>query len=411
MSILFNEKVAKEAEAAEKACAEQFARIDAAALENSRRVLDAFSECRVSDSHFAGTTGYGYDDAGREVTDRLFAILFGTEAALVRHTFVNGTHAIATALFALLRRGDVLLSVTGAPYDTLRQAVTGDHPGSLKSAGVEYREVGLLPDGSPDYDAIKAKLPGASAVFIQRSKGYTARKSLSIADIKELCEFVKSAAPEVTIIVDNCYGEFCETSEPTAVGADVAAGSLIKNPGGGIARGGGYIVGSAKQVELCADRLTAPGIGLECGATFGFNREILQGLFVAPHVVAQAVKTAVFAAALAERLGYEAFPASDVPRTDIVQELRFGSAERLLAFCAGIQAASPVDSFVTPVGWAMPGYDCDVVMAAGAFTQGASIELSCDGPLRPPYTAYLQGGVTYESGKLGVVSAFSRMEG
>ena len=410
MSILLNEKIAREAEAAERACAEQFARIDAIALENSRRVLDAFAECRVSDSHFAGTTGYGYDDAGREVIDRLFAKLFGTESALVRHTFANGTHAIATALFALLHRGDALLSVTGAPYDTLRQAVAGDHPGSLKNAGVEYREVELLPDGSPDRDAIKAKLPGASAVFIQRSKGYTSRRSLSIADIKALCAFVKSEAPEVTIIVDNCYGEFCETAEPTAVGADVAAGSLIKNPGGGIARGGGYIVGSAERIELCADRLTAPGIGLECGATFGFNREILQGLFVAPHVVAQAVKTAVFAAALAERLGYDAFPSSDVPRTDIVQELRFGDADKLLAFCAGIQAASPVDSFVTPVGWAMPGYDCDVVMAAGAFTQGASIELSCDGPMRPPYTAYLQGGVTYESGKLGVVSAFSRME-
>ncbi|MBQ6552575.1 MAG: methionine gamma-lyase family protein [Clostridia bacterium] len=410
MSVYTSEKVIREAQAAEAACAEQFARIDAAALENSRRVLDAFSECRVSDSHFAGTTGYGYDDAGREVIDRVFAKLFGTDAALVRHTFVNGTHAIATALFGLLHRGDVLLSVTGAPYDTLREAVAGDHPGSLVSAGVEYRQVDLLPDGSPDLDAIKANIGGASAVFIQRSKGYTSRKSLSIADIKALCGFVKGLSPDVTVIVDNCYGEFCETLEPTAVGADVAAGSLIKNPGGGIARGGGYIAGGAKQIELCADRLTAPGIGLECGATFGFNREILQGLFVAPHVVAQAVKTAVFAAALAQRLGYDAFPAFDVPRTDIVQELRFGAEDKLLAFCAGIQAASPIDSFVTPVGWAMPGYDCDVVMAAGAFTQGASIELSCDGPLRPPYTAYLQGGLTYESGKLGIISAFSRME-
>ncbi len=410
MSVYTNEKVIREAAAAEAACAEQFARIDAAALENSRRVLDAFSECRVSDSHFAGTTGYGYDDAGREVIDRVFAKLFGAEAALVRHTFVNGTHAIATALFGLLHRGDTLLSVTGAPYDTLREAVAGDHPGSLKSAGVEYRQVDLLPDGSPDLDAIKANIGGASAVFIQRSKGYTSRKSLSIADIKALFGFVKGLSPDVTVIVDNCYGEFCETLEPTAVGADVAAGSLIKNPGGGIARGGGYIAGGAKQIGLCADRLTAPGIGLECGATFGFNREILQGVFVAPHVVAQAVKTAVFAAALAQRLGYDAFPAFDAPRTDIVQELRFGAEDKLLAFCAGIQAASPIDSFVTPVGWAMPGYDCDVVMAAGAFTQGASIELSCDGPLRPPYTAYLQGGLTYESGKLGVISAFSKME-
>lgn len=410
MSVIINEKVMNEARAAESACAEQFARIDAAALENSRRVLDAFSECRVSDSHFAGTTGYGYDDAGREVIDRLFARLFATEAALVRHTFVNGTHAIATALFGLLHRGDTLLSVTGAPYDTLREAVAGGHPGSLVSAGVEYRQVELLPDGNPDLEAIKAALPGADAVFIQRSKGYTSRPSLSISALKALCAFIKELSPQVTVIVDNCYGEFCETLEPTAVGADVAAGSLIKNPGGGIARGGGYIVGGAKHIELCADRLTSPGIGLECGATFGFNREILQGLFVAPHVVAQAVKTAVFAAALAQRLGYDAFPAFDAPRTDIVQELRFGSAEKLLDFCAGVQAASPIDSFVTPVGWAMPGYDCDVVMAAGAFTQGASIELSCDGPLRPPYTAYLQGGITYESGKLGIISAFSRME-
>ena len=334
MSVYTNEKVIREAAAAEAACAEQFARIDAAALENSRRVMDAFSECRVSDSHFAGTTGYGYDDAGREVIDRVFAKLFGTEAALVRHTFVNGTHAIATALFALLHRGDTLLSVTGAPYDTLREAVAGDHPGSLKSAGVEYRQVELLPDGSPDLDAIKANIGGASAVFIQRSKGYTSRKSLSIADIKSLCGFVKGLSPDVTVIVDNCYGEFCETAEPTAVGADVAAGSLIKNPGGGIARGGGYIVGGAKQIELCADRLTAPGIGLECGATFGFNREILQGVFVAPHVVAQAVKTAVFAAALAQRLGYDAFPASDVPRGGQTARLLRGDtggvADRLL---------------------------------------------------------------------------------
>ena len=409
MSIILTEKIIAEAAKAEASCANQFARIDAAALENSRRVLDAFSECRVSDSHFAGTTGYGYDDAGREVIDKLFAALFGTEAALVRHTFVNGTHAIATALCGLLHKGDTLLSVTGKPYDTLCAAVIGDHPASLESAGVTYRQVDLLPDGTPDYAAIKENLPGANAVFIQRSKGYTNRRTLSIADFRELCGFIKNISPSVTIIVDNCYGEFCETLEPTAVGADVAAGSLIKNPGGGIARGGGYIVGSAAAVELCADRLTSPGIGLEVGATYGFNREILQGLFVAPHTVAQAVKTAVFAAALAERLGYDAFPSSDTPRSDIVQELRFGDADKLLAFCGGIQGASPVDSFVTPVGWAMPGYNCDVVMAAGTFTQGASIELSCDGPIRPPYTAYLQGGLTYESGKLGVMSAFSRL--
>ncbi len=409
MSIILNEKIIKAAHEAEKLCADQFKRIEETALKNTARVLDAFAEYRVSDIHFSGTTGYGYNDAGREICDKLFAKLFGTEAALVRHTFVNGTHAIATALSGVLHKGDVLLSVTGKPYDTLCSAIIGDHPGSLESAGVSYRQVELLPDSTPDYEAIKNALPDATAVFIQRSKGYTNRRTLSIPVFSELCSFIKNINPNVTIIVDNCYGEFCEEAEPTSVGADIAAGSLIKNPGGGIARGGGYIVGNAKHIELCADRLTSPGIGLECGATYGFNREILQGLFVAPHTVAQAVKTVVFAAALAQLLGFDAFPSYDTPRSDIVQELRFGDPDKLLAFCGGIQGASPIDSFVTPVGWAMPGYNCDVVMAAGAFTQGSSIELSCDGPIRPPFTAYLQGGLTYESGKLGVMSAFSLM--
>jgi len=410
MGISLTEKIIKEAAEAEKLCAEQFAKVEKIALQNTARVLEAFAEHRVSDTHFTGTTGYGYNDAGREVCDKIFAHLFNTEAALVRHSFVNGTHAIATALHGVLRKGDILLSVTGKPYDTVCAAIIGNHPGSLESIGVKYRQVDLLEDSSPDYEAIKGALDGVTAVFIQRSKGYTNRRTLSISVFSELCSFIKSISPNVTIIVDNCYGEFCEECEPTAVGADVAAGSLIKNPGGGIARGGGYIVGSAKHIELCADRLTSPGIGLECGATYGFNREILQGIFLAPHIVSQAVKTVIFAAALAQKLGYDAFPSYDTPRSDIVQELRFGDPDKLLAFCAGIQGASPIDSYVTPVGWAMPGYDCDVVMAAGAFTQGSSIELSCDGPIRPPFTAYLQGGLTYESGKLGVMSAFSKME-
>lgn len=409
MGIKISGNVIKEISRAESQCSENFSHIENVALDNTQRVIKAFSDNKVSDSHFAGTSGYGYDDSGREICDKLFAQVFGTQSALVRYSFANGTHAIATALTALLHKGDTLLSVTGAPYDTLREVVTGEHPASLKSTGVNYKQIELMPDGSPDYEAISKEMNGVTAVFIQRSKGYTNRKTISIDVFRELCAYIKNINSNVTIIVDNCYGEFCENMEPTMVGADVAAGSLIKNPGGGIARGGGYIVGREQDIELCADRLICPGIGLEVGATFGFNREIMQGLFVAPHTVSQALKTVVFAASLAECLGYDAFPHYNEIRSDIVQELRFGDADKLLAFCRGIQSASPIDSFVTPVGWEMPGYGCDVVMAAGTFTQGSSIELSCDGPIRPPYTAYLQGGLTYESGKLGIMTAFSQI--
>lgn len=390
----------------------QFARIDAVAEENTRKVLSAFQKHRVAEAHFAGTTGYGYDDLGRDTLDQIYADIFGTEDALVRVQFVNGTHAISCALFGALRPGDVLVSAVGAPYDTMLGVigVADKGPGSLKSYGVEYRQVELR-DNAPDPAALAEAVrdPRVKAVLIQRSRGYSTRNSLSVAEIGALARVVKENNPAAAVLVDNCYGEFVETTEPTQVGADLVAGSLIKNPGGGLAPTGGYIAGRRDLVEGAAMRLTTPGIGKECGSTFGANRSLYQGLFLAPHTTAQAVKTAVFAARMMELLGYRVDPPSGAVRRDIIQMLHFSAPEPLKKFCRGIQFGAPVDSYVTPEPWDMPGYDCQVIMAAGAFIQGASIELSCDAPMREPYTAYLQGGLTYESGKAGVMLAVEEL--
>ena len=393
---------------------EQFDRIDTIAKENTARVLAAFQKHRVAEAYFAGTTGYGYDDLGRDKLDEIYADLFGTEAALVRLQFVNGTHAITAALFGALKAGDVLVSAVGAPYDTLLGAigVVNKGPGSLKDYGVEYRQVDLL-DDKPDLEGMARAVadPKVKAVLIQRSKGYSTRSSLSVAEIGEMCRIIKQANPNVSILVDNCYGEFVETLEPTHVGADLCVGSLIKNPGGGLAPTGGYIAGRKDLVEGAAMRLTAPGIGGECGCTLGQNRLLYQGLFLAPHTVAQAVKTAVFAAGVMELLGYETEPNSRDVRHDIIQMIHMREPEALKRFCKGIQFGAPVDSYVTPEPWDMPGYDSQVIMAAGAFIQGASIELSADAPMREPYTVYLQGGLTFESGRLGVLLAVQELLG
>ena len=391
---------------------EQFARIDAIAEENSQRVLEAFQDHRVAEAYFSGTTGYGYDDQGRDKLDEIYAQIFGTEAALVRIQFVNGTHAITCALFGALKAGDVLLSAVGAPYDTMLGAigVVDKGHGSLKDYGVEYRQVDLV-DNKPDLEGMAkaAADPKVKVVLIQRSKGYATRASLSVAEIGEMIRVIKAANPNVSVIVDNCYGEFVETIEPTHVGADLVVGSLIKNPGGGLAPTGGYLAGRRDLVEGAAMRLTVPGIGGECGCTLGQNRLLYQGLFLAPHTVAQAVKTAVFAARVMELMGYEAEPKSTDIRHDIIQMIHMRQPEALKKFCKGIQMGAPVDSYVTPEPWDMPGYDSQVIMAAGAFVQGASIELSADAPMRPPYTVYLQGGLTFESGKLGILLAAQQL--
>ena len=391
---------------------EQFARIDAIAEENSQRVLEAFQDHRVAEAYFSGTTGYGYDDQGRDKLDEIYAQIFGTEAALVRIQFVNGTHAITCALFGALKAGDVLLSAVGAPYDTMLGAigVVDKGHGSLKDYGVEYRQVDLI-DNKPDLEGMAkaAADPKVKVVLIQRSKGYSTRASLSVAEIGEMIRVIKAANPNVSVIVDNCYGEFVETIEPTHVGADLVVGSLIKNPGGGLAPTGGYLAGRRDLVEGAAMRLTVPGIGGECGCTLGQNRLLYQGLFLAPHTVAQAVKTAVFTARVMELMGYEAEPKSTDIRHDIIQMIHMRQPEALKKFCKGIQMGAPVDSYVTPEPWDMPGYDSQVIMAAGAFVQGASIELSADAPMRPPYTVYLQGGLTFESGKLGILLAAQQL--
>ena len=331
----------------------------------------------------------------------------------MRIGFVNGTHALTAAMFALAKPGDTILAVTGLPYDTLRTAIgiEGDAHGSLKFYGINYGQVDLTAAGEPDYDAIAKAVaqPGVSAVMVQRSRGYADRKALTVEEIGKICRTVKAANPEVKVMVDNCYGEFTDVIEPTHVGADIIAGSLIKNPGGGLAPTGGYIAGSAQLVERAAMRLTTPGIGGECGSTLGNNRLLFQGLFMAPHIVAQALKTAVFCAAMMDELGLESSPGVEEPRSDIIQMVKLGSAENMKRFCLGVQAGAPVDSYVTPEPWPMPGYNCPVIMAAGSFIQGSSIELSADGPIREPYIAYMQGGLTYESGKLGIMMAVSAM--
>lgn len=391
----------------------RFDDIDAVAEVNTRRVMEAFQDNRVAEACFAGTTGYGYDDLGRETLDKIYAQIFGAEAALVRIGFVNGTHALTAAMFALVKPGDTILAVTGMPYDTLRTAIgiNGAEHGSLKFYGIDYAQVNLTAEGEPDYEAIvkAASDPRVSAVMVQRSRGYEDRKALSAEEIGRICRCVKEANPQAKVMVDNCYGEFTDTLEPSHVGADIIAGSLIKNPGGGLAPTGGYIAGTKELVDRAAMRLTTPGIGGECGSTLGNNRLLFQGLFMAPHVVAQALKTAVFCAAMMDELGLESSPGVEEKRGDIIQMVKLGSPEKMKRFCLGIQAGAPVDSYVTPEPWPMPGYDCPVIMAAGSFVQGSSIELSADGPIREPYTVYMQGGLTYESGKLGIMMAVSAM--
>lgn len=401
------------AQEAEERVEDQFKDIEETARENTLRVMKAFQNCRVSEACFAGTTGYGYDDLGRDTLDRLYAEVFGAESALVRIGFVNGTHAITAALFALCRPGEKILSVSGEPYDTLRRAIgiDGEDFGSLKFYGVEYGQVDLNANGDPDIPAIRDALadPSVKAVILQRSCGYGERRTLFIEDIRQVCRTVRSVRNDVNIFVDNCYGEFTETMEPTHVGADLIAGSLIKNPGGGIAPSGGYVAGKKELVERAAFRLTSPGIGGEVGSTLGNTRLMFQGFFMAPHIVAQALKTAVFAASMMELMGMKTSPSSSQPRSDIIQRISLETGENMKRFCQGIQAGAPVDSYVSPEPWPMPGYDCDVIMADGSFIQGSSIELSADGPFKPPFTVFLQGGLTYESGRLGVMMAASAM--
>ena len=408
-----NEQILKLGEQAELRCRERFREIDRAAEKNTERVLNAFRTARVSEACFAGTTGYGYDDLGRETLDRIFAELMGTETALVRIGFVNGTHALTAALFSLAVPGQHLLSATGLPYDTLQEAlgIRGSAFGSLRAYGIGYDQVDLRPDGSADLDALAkaAAKPGTAAVILQRSRGYAERKALSVDEIGEIVKTVKLVNPEIAVMVDNCYGEFTDIREPGHVGADLMAGSLIKNPGGGLAPSGGYIAGRSNLVERAAMRLTTPGIGGECGASLGCNRLLFQGLFLAPHTTAQALKTAVFCAAMMEQIGIRSFPGVDDRRSDIIQTVCLGSEEKMRRFCKGIQKGAPVDSFVTPEPWAMPGYDDPVIMAAGSFIQGSSIELSADGPVRPPYDVFMQGGLTYESGKLGILMAVEEL--
>ncbi|MGP1365741.1 MAG: aminotransferase class I/II-fold pyridoxal phosphate-dependent enzyme [Schwartzia sp. (in: firmicutes)] len=384
-----------------------FRDIEERAEQNTRHVLNAMRDVRLSEAHFTTSSGYAYDDIGRQKLDELYAVVFEAEKALVRTQFVSGTHALATVLFGLLRPGDTLLSVTGAPYDTM-QTVIGwarHSPGSLKEFGIAYEELPLLA-GRVDLNALAQSVTSKTKVaLIQRSRGYSLRPPLTLVEISEICRRIKAVQPDCICFVDNCYGEFVQTMEPLAVGADIMAGSLIKNPGGGIAPAGGYIAGKASLVELASYRLTAPGMGDELGASLVSNRLLFEGLFLAPHVVAQALKGALFAAGLFSKLGYAVSPAPMEMREDIIQAIALQSSEKLIAFCRGLQQCSPVDSFAAPEPWDMPGYADQVIMAAGTFVQGASIELSADGPMRPPYNVYLQGGLTFEHAVIGILGA------
>lgn len=389
-----------------------FQKIDRNAETNTLKVLDAMRNNHVSEAYFHTTSGYAYDDLGRQKLEELYAEVMGTERALVRTQFVSGTHALATVLFGILRPGDCLLSLTGAPYDTMQTVIGYTNPssGSLKEFGILYDELPLVND-CVDITSIASKVNyNTTMVMIQRSRGYSTRKSLTIDDIKTICGIVKQCNPNCICFIDNCYGEFVETLEPTQVGADIMAGSLIKNPGGGLALTGGYIAGKKELVEAASYRLTAPGMGDELGASLANHRSIFQGFFLAPHVVAQALKGAVFAAGLFQELGYRVWPSPETKRTDIIQAIELGTAEKMIAFCGGIQKYSPVDSYVAPEPWDMPGYADQVIMAAGTFIQGASIELSADGPMRPPYNVYLQGGLTFEHAKIGIMGAAQALE-
>ncbi|WP_026174403.1 methionine gamma-lyase family protein [Effusibacillus pohliae] len=407
-----DKQFARMAEAIQAQIGPAIRQIESTVLFNQAKVLAAFQEAQVSDYHFASSTGYGYNDSGREIIERVYANVFRAEAALVRPHIASGTHALALALFGVLRPGDELLYITGSPYDTLEEVIgirgrQGD--GSLRDFGVGFDTVPLL-DNGVDWQEIRRRIkPETKMIGIQRSSGYAWRRSFSIEEIGQMVRFVKEIKPDVVVLVDNCYGEFAETKEPTEAGADLVAGSLIKNPGGGLAHTGGYLVGRAELVHKAACRLTAPGIGAEQGAMLGTNRNILQGFFLAPHIVGEALKGAVYAAAFFERVGLETSPRWNDARTDIIQAVKLGSRERLIAFCQAVQAASPVDSHVKPEPWAMPGYGEPVIMAAGTFVQGSSIELSADGPVREPYIGFMQGGLTYEHVQLAVLTVLQTL--
>lgn len=406
-----DERILAIADEAEADCAEVFARADRTARINGERVLRAFINNKVSAACLSGTTGYGYDDLGRDTLDKVYAEVFGAEDALVRHTFVSGTHALTTALFGVLRAGDKMVSLTGAPYDTLEEVVgiRGKGNGSLADFGVNYDQVDLLPDGTPDIAEIFNKVKDAKVAYIQRSRGYSLRPTLTVDDIAEIVKTVKNANPKAIVMVDNCYGEFVETKDPIHAGTDLIIGSLIKNPGAGIAETGGYIAGRKDLVELCSYRLTCVGMGKEVGCTLNQNKSMYQGLFFAPEVVANAVKTAAFTARLMSKLGFECLPAYNEKRGDIITTVLMKNPENLIAFCQGVQKGSPIDSYVTPEPWDMPGYDSQVIMAAGAFNMGASIELSADAPLREPFAAYVQGGLTFPTGRMGILTAVQEM--
>lgn len=406
-----DERIINIAKKAEENCAEEFTEIDRIARINGEKVLRAFINNKVSASCMTGTTGYGYDDVGRDTLDRVYAEVMGAEDALVRHTFVSGTHALTCALFGVLRTGDKMVSLTGTPYDTLEEVIgiRGKGNGSLIDFGVKYDQVDLLPNGKPNVAGIFNKVKDAKVAYIQRSRGYSLRPTLTLEGIAEVVNAVKNANPNVIVMVDNCYGEFVESREPLQVGADLIIGSLIKNPGAGIAETGGYIAGKKELVEQCAYRLTCVGMGKEVGCTLNQNKLMYQGLFFAPEVVANAVKTATFTREIMTLLGFECFPKKGDKRGDIITAVLMKKPENLIAFCQGIQKGSPIDSFVTPEPWDMPGYDSQVIMAAGAFNMGASIELSADAPLREPYAAYVQGGLTYPTGRMGILTALQEM--
>ncbi len=405
----FSPEIEKASQSALKKCEEHFRELDELCEYNGKRVLKAFIDNRVSEMHLKGTTGYGYGDEGRDKLDEVFAQVLGAEDALVRHNFVNGTHAIVTALFGILRSGDKILFATGMPYDTVQEAVLGENVGSLCDFGVSNVIVELDESGMPDYKAISENAKSCKAVYIQRSRGYSLRPSFNIDIIEKIIKAIKSENPNCIVLVDNCYGELVEKREPTAVGADLIVGSLIKNLGGGIAETGGYIAGKKDLIEKCAYRLTTPGAGKEVGCSLNQLRGMYLGLFHAPEAVCAALKTSVFAAALFEELGYETFPKYNEKRTDIIAAIKLNGSEELIRFCEGIQSGSPVDSSAMPEPWDMPGYDSKVIMAAGAFTMGASIELSADAPLREPYAVWVQGGLTFSTGKTGIMLAADRI--
>ena len=396
----------------EKKLKEQFDKIDSLVYRNSLKVLNAFHKNNLSESHFSSTTGYGYNDIGRDTIEKIFADIFKSEDALVRSQFISGSHALTVCLFALLRPNDTLLSISGLPYDTLHEVIgIKENKSSLKSYGIHYEQIDLI-DNEFDYKKIEETLKSKKikVIEIQRSKGYSTRKSITIDHLKAVISFIKNISPDTIIMIDNCYCEFVNDVEPTEVGADIVVGSLIKNLGGGIAPNGAYIVGKKDLIELAAERLTLPGEGKEVGPTLGINKQILQGLFMAPSVVGSALKTAILTSKSLEDLGYKVEPKYNDERADIVQNIVFENREDLIRYCVGIQKGSPIDYYATPMPWDMPGYDDQVIMAAGTFTQGSSIELSCDGPLRNPFIAYQQGGLTYEYGKLGLISAINELK-